>query len=261
MYNTLLERLPDVIYDDECLYEELIILAHRFNWLDSINIDTLFGAIIGGTLALMGSIVVNRIQYKHQAELKRAETIYIPLYNELVKNHNDILIKNPYPSYISFTKEKRMMPRSPQYSVWEEVKLDSRYLESPKAIVKIMNDLTASILAYQSNHESLCQKIQLFINNVLEEETGKSYSLHILVLSILNDIANKDFDGVKKLIEPFNSSRESTEEIWEQAIKRIIEETPSCSGFVELEMLRNTWRILEQQAIDYLAHLIKKATK
>jgi len=137
MDNLAIEALKNGTSGLEYLYEELVIYTHHSDWISVINIDTLIGAIVGGALALVGSIVVNKIQYKQQAELKRAETIYTPLYDELMKNHYDTLVKTPYPyqDEIGFLGSQRTQ-KAPQYLAWGSIKLDTRYLETPNAVKK-----------------------------------------------------------------------------------------------------------------------------
>jgi len=68
----------DIIYDTTNLYDELAVSTNTINWNNAINFDTLIGAIIGGTLALVGSIIVNKIQFKWQAKIERVQKIYTP---------------------------------------------------------------------------------------------------------------------------------------------------------------------------------------
>lgn len=63
------------------------------------------GAFIGGTFTLIGSVWVNNRHVKAQANIKRKNLIYRPLYDEIAEIHNNILEENPFPNYIVFEKK------------------------------------------------------------------------------------------------------------------------------------------------------------
>jgi len=197
-------------------------LICTINWFEVVN--PLLGVIIGGALAVYGSIIVNKKQYKWEIDLKRVENIYTPLYNNLVENHFDILIDNYYPGYIVFQKGQQTIYKHPQYYEWDCIKLDARYLETPKNVIEIMDNLYVSISKYQSIYYDSCKNVKLFIDNILSEEIGKINTVDNLGDVIINSIHKKDIDEIiDRIFFPKNDTlnKEQTELIANRIMNRL----------------------------------------
>ena len=65
----------------------------------------ILGAIVGGVLTLFGSIYVNNNQMRSKSAIQRKNIIYKPLYDELIEVRNILNESNPYPTYVTFTKD------------------------------------------------------------------------------------------------------------------------------------------------------------
>ena len=257
MNNPEFNVLEYAITETGCLCEELAASKNGFEWFNIVNIDTLLGVLVGGIITLFGSVYVHRLQYEQQAELKRTETIYTPLYNELMKNHKSILVENPYPSKIHFTNPIRGdLAGFPLYSVWEQIKLDTRHIETPEVVINAMDDLYIAIKDYQSLSQKSREAMSLHIDTIFHEETNNK--LYIASAdAILDSLLNKRNDELKSSLtyEKLSEDKQTT------IINRIINEISDLQEFKELEEKRKHWEQLEKQAIECLAARIEKVKK
>ena len=96
-------------------------------------IGTLLGAIVGGVFTLLGTVWVQKRQARIQNDIRRSNTIYKPLYDELKHIHDEILIENQYPQSIVFGNANPY-EHGINYEVWIRIKSDSRYLETPEPL-------------------------------------------------------------------------------------------------------------------------------
>ena len=111
-------------------------------------IATLLGAVIGGVFTLLGSVWVNKREQKSIYNLRRKNIIYSPLYDELINIKRNILEKNQYPVYIAFGIGQQTIIPHPQYSAWDRIKNDTRYLEVPLLLKDQMEKLYDTLREY-----------------------------------------------------------------------------------------------------------------
>ncbi|MDO5415098.1 MAG: hypothetical protein Q4F78_06495 [Bacillota bacterium] len=135
-------------------------------------LGTLLGAIIGGIFTLAGSVYVNKRQLKAQTYIKKKNLIYKPLYDELRSIQNDILSANPFPDIIVFQTEDYGRLKIPQYTVWDRIKSDTRYLETPQKLVSEMEDLYLKINEYMKTRIGNNDEMTDLINSVFQEVIG-----------------------------------------------------------------------------------------
>lgn len=222
-------------------------------------IGTLLGAIIGGVFTLIGTYAVNAHQIKAQNNVRRKNLIYKPLYDELSEIHNDILINNPYPQWIVFSKGPQTILKHPQYTVWGRIKNDSRYLETPKYLQEAMEDLYYKIEQYQRSLIGLNDKITNTLNMILEKELNATCTIMNIGDAICEDIlCGKEFDLFSHYLT--NSLRPSidVEDVRKAEISHLV--LAKCEKLPEVSNVRNqrkTWEIAEQQTINLLATMIK----
>lgn len=130
-------------------------------------IATLLGAVIGGVFTLLGSIWVNKREQKSIYNLRRKNIIYSPLYDELINIKRNILEENQYPVYIVFGIEQQTIIPHPQYSAWDRIKNDTRYLEVPLLLKDQMEKLYDTLREYISIRNSANSEIKEIVNKVL----------------------------------------------------------------------------------------------
>ena len=133
-------------------------------------LSAIFGAVVGGIFTLIGTVFSSKQQSRALIHTKRKNLIYKPLYDELAEIQNDILQKNPYPIYIDFEKRENTILKHPQYTAWNRIKNDSRYLEAPDSLKKSMNNLYNSIYDYLNERKGLNEEISNILNNVLDDK-------------------------------------------------------------------------------------------
>ena len=140
-------------------------------------LGTLLGAVIGGAFTLWGSIYINKKQLKAQTYIKRKNVIYKPLYDELCDIQFNILTANPYPRRIAFEIEEHGSWKYPQYTVWNRIKSDTRYLETPKIIVSEMENLYLKIDEYMKARIGDNEEMTNLTNGILQEVIGTQSTL------------------------------------------------------------------------------------
>jgi len=183
--------------------------------LDTINqtqsglndglVGALLGALIGGALALYGSVWVMKRQAKAQAEKNRRETIYKPLYNELMNIQGHILQVNPFPRFIAFKKGAQTIQPHPQYSVWGEIELDTRILETPKALIAQMKKLYLGIEEYLKASSTAREEVRHILNEALKTYNQEACSIinvgDILIPCVFENNGNDIYDTAMRYAE------------------------------------------------------------
>ena len=109
--------------------------------MDEGSFSALLGTLVGGFFSLAGSVGVAKMQQKAQKEVLRKNTIYKPLYDELIKNDRMLTQESPYPRSIKLNNERLSFEPALQFCIWTKIKDDSRFLEMPEAISKRMIEL------------------------------------------------------------------------------------------------------------------------
>jgi len=233
------------------LCEELAVYTHGFDWFNVIGIDAfmigifgLISALIGGGFALYGSVLVNRKQFEWQAELKRVEEIYKPLYNDLMES----------PVGNSIIKYRR-------YQMWDDIMRKAYFLAIHDDVKKSMHELYVSIPAYEKQASKLYLEIQSQTNKIFLEETGSILSTDNFGELLLWGIDRDDSSDIERTLRNRGNYNQQTPEKKEQLCKRIIEEIPKMSSYVELEVRSKAWGDKEQQAINCFKSRIEKVEK
>ena len=172
-------------------------------------IGTLLGAIIGGVFTLIGSLCVGKQQIKAQNQIRRKNIIYKPLYDELFEIHNSILKENPYPLYIDFQKGSQTWLKHPQFVIWGSIKLDSRYLETPSKIARIMDRLEENVKKYLEQRLSINKVVTKILNDILLREIEVTCTVcnigdHLL-RQVLSDSTFDLFDELGDSLTPRKS--------------------------------------------------------
>ena len=227
---------------------------------------TLLGAIIGGFLSIIGSVSVSKHQIKAQAQIKRKNEIYKPLYDELSKNHNHILKENPYPAYIKLTRRSQEIKRVPEFMIWEQIKVDSRYLETPKNLMKLMNKLESDIKAYNEIRNKSNEIIIKILNSVLQSELGIAYTIstiddNFITCILLNencilldeniDLFEQHLDLCRPIIEIDEQNKRRVQDIF-------VTECKSNENIIEIKEKYKIWLQSEKDAILLLEAMIKR---
>lgn len=245
-----------------CLYKKsnIDIIGMIGNWSgETIAVaGTLLGAVIGGVFTLLGSIYVNQKQLKAQTHIKRKNIIYKPLYDELCNIQNNILSENPYPSIITFKSEDWGMHKVPQYTVWDRIKADTRYLETPKTVITEMDNLYLKIDEYLKARSGNNEKITTLMNGILQEVIGTHSTIVNLGDCIINyaledsqeDIYEQCKLGLKENVDISEEQRERIKELFYEKIGK-------NAIILKIKNTKQEWELQQRKVIDHLTDLIQ----
>lgn len=221
-------------------------------------IATLLGAVIGGVFTLLGSIWVNKREQKSVYNLRRKNIIYSPLYDELINIKCNILEKNQYPGYIDFGIGQQTIIPHPQYSAWDRIKNDTRYLEVPLLLKDQMEKLYDKLREYISIRNSANAEIKEIVNKVLVMN-----GLEPSIIINLGDVLSFDILQGED-VDIFNEIYISKEncDISKELVKKINLQVLNLAN--ELSSLNNIRRVYllwmqeQDKAIEILSLLIKE---
>ena len=223
---------------------------------------TLLGAIVGGVFTLIGTSFVNKQQLKAQTQIKRKNLIYKPLYDELMEIQEDYMKQNPFPNYVAIGKSKTSMPRfSPQYTVWERIKADTRYFEVPESLKKEIKILHKYIEDYLVAISDLNTIIKDILNTTLQTELstectivniGDVLSGCVLTESNL-DIFNHLNDALKPKIEIDDENREKVSNLFYEKCKQ-------NKQIQTIKKARKLWFEQQKRVLELLTTLISFVT-
>ena len=215
-------------------------------------IGTIIGAIVGGVFTLLGSFLVNSKQVKAQNRKRQKDIIYKPLYDELIRIHNVELINNPYPQVVFFRDNDPSFYYSVNYSAWDRVKADSRYLEVDKHLKIQMEKFFASAVEYNKEYKKLLDQIrEVFIQDDYSDIIKYYHGLELEVTSRL--LKNQKIDGsiidLKRSIEGEKVDISYYAEYF----------TERCKSLNQISIVKNKkieWYMEEKKTIDMLTDLI-----
>lgn len=221
-------------------------------------IATLLGAVIGGVFTLLGSIWVNKREQKSINNLRRKNIIYSPLYDELINIKSNILEKNQYPGYIVFGIEQQAIIPNPQYSAWDRIKNDTRYLEVPLLLKEQMEKLYDTLREYISIRNSANAEIKEIVNKVLVIN-GLEPSTIINLGDVLSSdiLQGKDVDIFNEIYfskENCNISKDVVKKINLQILNLANEH----SSLNNIRRVYTLWMQEQDKAIEILSLLIKE---
>lgn len=222
-------------------------------------LGTLLGAVLGGVFSLLGSVTVSKQQIKAQNQIRRKNVIYKPLYDELVEIHYDILKKNPYPSIIQFQKGLQTYRPHPQFAVWGRIKADSRYLETPRKLTRLMDKLEEEVKEFQSCNYNACISISAVVDCVLKRETETECTIRDIDDCMLEYVMSRNTDRLFEEYSDFLSPIKEMDNGERLRISRIIiDECWKCESVNELNRVYQAWLQTEEQAIKLLVAMIRR---
>lgn len=221
-------------------------------------IATLLGAVIGGIFTLLGSIWVNKREQKSIYNLRRKKIIYSPLYDELINIKMNILEENQYPGYIVFGIRQQTIIPHPQYSAWDRIKNDTRYLEVPLLLKDQMEKLYDTLREYISIRNSADAEIKEIVNKVLVMNGFEPSTIINLGEVLSSDILQgKDADIFNEIYfskEKCNISKEEVKKINLQ----ILNFANELSSLNNIRRVYTIWMQEQDKAIEILSLLIKE---
>ena len=221
-------------------------------------IGTLLGAIIGGIFTLVGSVYVNKKQLKAQTHIKRKNIIYKPLYDELCDIQFNILAANSYPNRIAFELEDYGTWKYPKYTVWNRIKSDTRYLETPKIVIAEMEKLYLKIDEYIKAWVGDNEEMTNLTNGVLQEVIGTQSTIMNLgdcVIKYALENSHEDIYeyckiSLKDKVEVSDEQRDKINSLFYERCK----ESPVI---IKIKRAKHEWEQQQKKVIDLLTDLIQ----
>ena len=241
----------------------IVFINYKFNLIKKIGelssdkiavLGTLLGAIIGGIFTLLGSVYVNQKQLKAQTYIKKKNLIYKPLYDELCDIEN-LLKENPYPRKIVFTNDYGF--KYPEYTAWQRIKSDTRYLETPNTLKVEMNNLYTIIESYNKNMEQIGKICTDIFNKVLEEKIGTTCTIgnigDILYKNVLNEVNDSLFFDYKDSLKNTVDLSESVKQEIDNDFYAKCQENDMIKN---LKITKTNWKNQQQKCIELLKYMI-----
>ncbi len=245
----------------------LIYLFGKFNLIEKISqwqgetiavVGTLLGAIIGGIFTLLGSIYINKKQLKAQTQIKKKNLIYKPLYDELSQIENDILSSNPFPHIISLKNNEEGWRHCPQYTVWNRIKSDTRYLEAPKELISEYEKLLEKIQRYieaRKNNNDIMTKL---INGILKEVVGVESSIDNIGSCLMENALT---DSGENIFHFYQHSLSGIGEIKQEQIQEINNKFyAACKTnqmVIAIKKAKEEWALQQKKVLELLTNLIQ----
>ena len=217
------------------------------------SFSALLGALVGGFFSLAGSIGVAKMQQKSQREILKKNTIYKPLYDELMKNDDILRSKNPFPMEVWCDTNPRTIVESPSFAAWNRIQRDNRLLDVPESIQTQMNDLEETIERYLRLRRGVGTPVQKICYEALKAQ-GKENVLFTNIGDMVSGaVLNTDIDSVLEYITEYNNKTEDDEKIAQEIYNACLE----TEDIRKTKELQKKWRDMQNGILDELAIRIK----
>lgn len=221
-------------------------------------IGTLLGALLGGIFSLAGAISVGKHQLKAQTQVRRKNVIFKPLYDELNYIHNTILKENPYPQRISFEEQPQTILKYPQYTAWGRIKLDTRYLETPRKLSNILQQLETDAKEYLSALYTAEKAMMQLLNEILDREVGVTCKVVGIEGRLLcHVLSNDEFDLFADIVD-YQPHKDIAPPEKQRVQQLFSQECKQNESIMEILQKRQTWYQTEEACISLLAAMIKR---
>lgn len=217
------------------------------------SFSALLGALVGGFFSLAGSIGVAKMQQKSQREILKKNTIYKPLYDELMKNDDILRGENPFPMEVWCDTNPRTIVESPSFAAWNRIQRDNRLLDVPESIQTQMNDLEKTIERYLRLRRGVGTPVQKICYETLKAQ-GKETVLFTNIGDMVSDaVLNTDINEVLEYITEYNNKTEDDKKIAQEIYNACLE----TEDIRKIKELQKKWRDMQNGILDELAMRIK----
>lgn len=217
------------------------------------SFSALLGALVGGFFSLAGSIGVAKMQQKSQREILKKNTIYKPLYDELMSNTDILKDENPFPTEIWCDVNPRTIIASPSFMTWNRIQRDNRLLDVPESIQGKMDELEKIITQYLNLRKSVGNSVQKISNEILEQQGKKGIAFINAGDVISGAVLNCKIDTLLACIAEFNGESEKNKKIAMIVYNTCLE---NCD-IQRIKKLQKDWYNMQNYILDDLAIRIK----
>lgn len=238
-------------------YSTIVATVNRVKNLDPTKIGvlgTLFGALIGGIMSLFGSVWVNSKRQKAKKYIMRKNLIYSPLYDELVKKKEEAFSEQRYPTDVKFVKDEQRLIGLIEFSAWERIKSDTRYLEAPNELIQQMKLFQETVEQYLSALEDTALEVETIIKEVFEENGKPVQTFDRLAKRVASIIMSENNENLYYEICHGKEDTETSKKI-DAEIRKKVKENPKAK---KLEEAYNSWESVHEQTIEFLGLMIQQ---
>lgn len=238
-------------------YTTVVATVNMVSKLDSAKIGvlgTLLGALIGGIMSLFGSVWVNSKQQKAKKYIMRKNLIYSPLYDELVKKKEEAFSEQRYPTNVQFMRDEQRLIGLIEFSAWERIKSDTRYLEVPNELIQQMEFFQETVEQYLSALEDTTLEVETIIKGVFEENGKSVQTFDGLAKSVTSIIMSDENENLYNVICLGKEDTDISKKI-DAEIRKKVKENPKAK---KLEDAYNHWGKVHEQTIELLGLMIQQ---
>lgn len=245
----------------------VIILWNKYDFVQQVSkwpnetvavVGTLLGAVIGGIFTLIGSVYVNKRQLKAQTHIKRKNLIYKPLYDELCAIENNILSDNPFPQIIEFRTRDFGNLKYPQYTVWDRIKSDTRYLETPRILIIEMEYLYSMIDEYLKTRVGNNEEITALTNSIFQEVIGTQSSIVNLGDIVINFALKDSQEDIYEYCKHYLKDKiDITEDQHKKVNTLFYERCNRNASILKIKKAKQAWEAQQKKVINLLTDLIQ----
>ena len=186
----------------------------------------------------------------------RKNLIYSPLYDELVKKKEEAFSEQKYPTDVKFVKDEQRLIGLLEFSAWERIKLDRRYLEVPNELIQQMKLFQETVEQYLSALEDTALEVETIIKEVFEEngEPVRVQDFNRLAKSVASIIMSDENKNLYNVICFGKEDTETSKKI-DAEIRKKVKENPKAK---KLEETYNSWKRVQEQTIEFLGLMIQQ---
>lgn len=151
-------------------------------------VGVIYGSLISGTLTYLGAERVKVREVSKNAMKERKESIYEPLYEDLLKLRNDLKF-HPYPIHIE--NDRHSKDYLINFKEWDKIKNDARYLSLPPDLIVHFNNLIKDFELYNDYVLTFVSEV----NDAMEEKIKTKIGCRFRSVMRIEDIKYVLFDG------------------------------------------------------------------
>ena len=182
----------------------------------------------------------------------------LTLYDELCAIENDILSEKPFPRIISFKTQDFGNLKYPQYTVWDRIKSDTRYLETPKTLITEMECLYSKIGEYIKTRIGNNEEITALTNGVFQEVIGTQSTIMNLGDCVINFALEDSKEDIYEYCKLHLKEKIDITEDQHKKVNALFYERCKCNASIlNIKKAKQEWDVQQKKVINLLTDLIQ----
>lgn len=155
---------------------------------------------------------------------------------------------------MKFVKDEQRLIGLIEFSAWERIKLDRRYLEVPNELIQQMKLFQETVEQYLSALEDTALEVETIIKEVFEENGEPLQTYGGMAKSVVPSIMADENGNLYDLI-CFEKSKPEIAKKIDAEIRKKVKENPKAK---KLEEAYNSWESVHEQTIEFLGLMIQQ---